>query len=347
MTYSAQPLAVILALAGSACYAVAVVTQQSAAVRVPVGRAFDPAVLTRLVRRPAWLCGLAMVIAGFTLQAAAVGLGRLVLIEPVLASGLLFALALAGWRERRSLRATEWAAALAAVAGIAVFVGASQPAGGQRTADAAVLGLTAGAVAGLLALCTLLAGRVPARWRALVLGVAGGAAAGANDALTKSVAVLAAGHRFGLFADTRLYLLIIVGLLTYTIQQNGYRAGLLTAFLPSFAVMEAVSGSLLGLLIYHERLSDRPGQILLEVLACAAAVWGIARLAKPAIVGAGAASACTLAAVAAPRARIRRRPAMLAARATPAEPERRPVPGTAIPVVPVLPVPVIKSAELA
>jgi drug/metabolite transporter (DMT)-like permease len=278
-----QPLAVALALAGSGCYAVAVVTQQRAAARLAPGRAFDLAVLTRLGRRPAWLAGLAAVIVGFGLQAAALGLGRLVLVEPVLASGLLFALALAAWRDRRPLRAAEWAAALAAVAGVAVFVGAGQPTGGQRTAGAAALGLTAVAVAGLAGLCALLAGRFPASRRALALGIAGGAAAGANDAVTKTVAVLAAGHGLALFADTRLYLLIVTGLLTYTIQQNGYRAGALTAFLPAFAVIEAVSGSVLGLVIYHEQLSGRPGQIAAEVIACVAATWGIARLARPAV----------------------------------------------------------------
>ena len=281
VTIAAQPLAVALALVGSGCYAVAVVTQQGAAARLPSGPEFDPTLLRRLVRRPVWLAGMAAVMAGFGLQAAALGLGRLVLVEPVLASGLLFALALAAWRDRRPLRAAEWAAALAAVAGLSVFVGAGQPAGGQRMADAAALGLTAAAVAGLVALCWILTRRFPAGHRALALGVVGGTAAGANDALTKTVAVLAGDHRLGLFGDPRLYLMIVTGLLTFTIQQNGYRAGGLAAFLPAFAVIEAVSGSLLGLFIYHEHLSDRPGQIAVEVVACAAATWGIARLARP------------------------------------------------------------------
>jgi drug/metabolite transporter (DMT)-like permease len=277
-----QPLAVGLALAGSGCYAVAVVTQQRVTARLRSEQAFDTGVLRQLIRRPAWLAGLAAVIAGFVLQAAALGLGRLVLVEPVLASGLLFALALAAWRDRRPLRAVEWAAALAAVAGVAVFVGAGQPAGGQRTASSAALGITAVAVAALVILCRLLIGRVPASRRALLLGLAGGAAAGANDAVTKSVAVVASGHHVSLFTDPRLYLLAVVGLLTFTIQQNGYRAGALTAFLPAFAVIEAVSGSLLGLVIYEERLSDRPAQIVIEVVASLAAGWGIARLARPA-----------------------------------------------------------------
>ena len=279
MTGAGQPLAVLLALVASCCFAVAAVIQQGAAARLESARAFEPAVLLRLIRRPAWLAGLAAVLAGFGLQAAALGLGRLVVIEPVLATSLLFALMLAARRARRRLRPGEWAAALAVVAGLAVFLTAGQPAGGQRTASAAALGLAAAAAAGLTGLWVTAASRVPAARRALLLGVGGGAVAGVTDAIVKSVTVVAAGHLLAVFTDARLYLLIVVGLLAFTIQQNGYRAAGLAAFLPAFAVTEPVTGSLLGLIIYHERLSGQPGQIVLELAACAAAVWGIARLA--------------------------------------------------------------------
>ena len=279
MTGAGQPLAVLLALVASCCFAVAAVIQQGAAARLESARAFEPAVLLRLIRRPAWLAGLAAVLAGFGLQAAALGLGRLVVIEPVLATSLLFALVLAARRARRRLRPGEWAAALAVVAGLAVFLTAGQPAGGQRTASAAALGLAAAAAAGLTGLCVTAASRVPAARRALLLGVGGGTVAGVTDAIVKSVTVVAAGHLLAVFTDARLYLLIVVGLLAFTIQQNGYRAAGLAAFLPAFAVTEPVTGSLLGLIIYHERLSGQPGQIALELAACAAAVWGIARLA--------------------------------------------------------------------
>ena len=275
-----QALAVVLALAGSGCYAVAAVTQQTVASRLRSGRAFDPAVLLRLIRQPVWLAALGAVVAGFVLQAAALGMGRLVVIEPVLASGLLFALALAAWRDRRQLSRAEWAATLAVVGGLAIFLVVGQPSGGQRTASAAVLGITAGAATALVGLCVVLAGRFTASRRALLFGVGGGVAAGVTDALIKSVTVLATGHLLALLTDARVYVLIVVGLLTYTIQQNGYRAAGLAAFLPAFSVLEPVTGALLGLVIYHERLTDGPAQIAIELAAGAAMTWGIVRLAR-------------------------------------------------------------------
>jgi drug/metabolite transporter (DMT)-like permease len=282
MTGSGQVLAAVLALAGSGCYAVAAVTQQRAAARLPGRRAFDLVVLVRLARRPAWLAGLAGVIAGFGLQTAALGLGRLVVIEPLLASGLLFALALAAWRDRRPLRRAEWLAALAVVGGLATFLTAGQPTGGERTASAALLGVTVAAAAALAAPGVIAAARLTGSRRALLFGICGGGAAGVTDALIKSVAVLAASRPLALAADPRTYLLIVTGLFSYTVQQNGYRSAGLAAFLPAFMVTEPVVGSLLGLIVYHERLGSGPAQIAAEVAAGVGAAWGIARLARPA-----------------------------------------------------------------
>jgi drug/metabolite transporter (DMT)-like permease len=278
---TAQPIAILLAGSAAVSWAVANVLQQRIAARLPTVTAFDPAVLIRLVRRPLWLAGMAVGIVGFGLQAAALGTGRLVVIEPVLASSLLVALALAARLDRHRMRPAEWAAAIATFAGLATFLVISQPSAGQAIAGTEPLGLAVASSAGLAVVAAMLVGRVmPGPGRALVLGVAGGIAAGVTDALTKSVAALAGEHALSVFADWRLYLLVAVGLLTFVLQQNGYRAARLAAFLPTFAMLEPVIGSLLGLLVYHERLGGGPTRIAVEVAACAAAVWGIARLAS-------------------------------------------------------------------
>jgi len=235
-----QPVAVALAVTAAATFAVANVVQQRVAARLRSDATFDTAVLVRLIRRPLWLAGLAAVIVSLSLQATALDLGRLVVIEPVLASSLLFALALAAWAAPSMLGV----AALAAV----------------------VIAVSSG----------LLAARLSPLRRALTLGVGGGIAAGVTDALTKTVAALIGAHQLGAFADVRLYLLTVVGLLTYTMQQNGYRAAGLAAFLPVFSVLDPAVGSLLGMLLYHEHLGGGAGRIA----AVLAATWGIPRLAR-------------------------------------------------------------------
>jgi hypothetical protein len=161
-----------------------------------------------------------------------------------------------------------------------VFLVAARPHGGQRTAGIELLGAAAVAFCVLAAACFLLAARFTTAHRALVLGIVGGIGAGVTDALTKSVAWLAGTQRVLVLGDGRLYLLLAVGLITFTMQQNGFRAAGLAASLPAYAVLEPVIGSLLGLFIYHERVNGGPVLISIEVLAVLAAIWGIARLAK-------------------------------------------------------------------
>jgi len=278
-----QALAVLLALLGALSYAVASVNQQQSAAKLTSGGAVDPAVLLRLVRARRWLFSLIAVIGGYALQAAALDLGRLVVVEPVFPIGLLFALLLAARAEGRKLRHPEWTAAIAAVAGLAIFLVAAEPSGGARTAGTGSLSVAAAGAVGIAAVCCLVAMKVTPPHRALVLSIGGGVGAGVTDALTKSVAALAGTMHLGVFADLRLYLLALVGLLTFTLQQNAFRAAGLSASLPSFAVLEPLVGALLGLAIYHEHVGTSGLRITVEVLAVGAALWGIARLAKSVI----------------------------------------------------------------
>jgi hypothetical protein len=275
-----QPLAIIFALAGAGSYSIAAVMQQRTAAELASSSTVDLALLVRLVRRRRWLLSLIAVVAGYGLQAAALAVGRLVVVEPVFPAGLLFALLLAARAEGRRLHRAEWTAAVAAVGGLAVFLMAASPTGGYRTAATSRLALSAGVALAAVAIAWLLASRVTTAHRALVLAIGGGIGAGVTDALTKTVATLTGSLKLGLFGDPRLYLLAVIGLMTMTVQQNAYRASGLAASLPAFAVLEPITGSLLGLFIYHEGVGDGLVRISLEVAGVAAAVWGIIRLAN-------------------------------------------------------------------
>jgi hypothetical protein len=275
-----QALAIGFALAGALSYAVASVAQQQAAAAMSSGRTFDVTLVVRLIRARRWLIGLVAVIAGYLLQAVALDLGRLLVVEPVFPLGLLLALLLAARADSRSLRPQEWVAGIAVMAALIVFLIAAAPSGGDRTAPATSLGLTTAGAVVVAVLCWLVSLKRTAPRRALALSVGGGIGAGVTDALTKTVATLVGPLKFAIFGDVRLWLLALVGLLTLTVQQNAYRASGLAASLPAFVVLEPVVGSLLGLFVYHEGVGDSPAQIVIEVLAVLTAVWGIARLAN-------------------------------------------------------------------
>jgi drug/metabolite transporter (DMT)-like permease len=280
---SQQALAVVLALGGALCYAIAAVTQQRCAARLATQAAFDGRLLLRLARNRSWRLSMIALIAGYGFHAAALSLGRLVIVEPVIPLGLLMALLLGARSEGRWLSWSEWTAAIATVAGLAVFLIAAEPSGGVQTAPATPLGLAAAGAVLTAAVCLLVTRRVSAPYRAVPLSVGGGIAAGVTDSVTKTVAPLAGVQQFALLGDIRLYLLAVVGLLALSLQQNAYRAAGLAASLPAFVVLEPLVGSLLGLTIYRERVSADGVRITIEVLAVLAAVWGIARLARSVI----------------------------------------------------------------
>ena len=53
--------------------------------------------LLRLLQRPIWLVGLIVDAAGYVAQAAALGVGKLVVVQPLLVSSVIFALPLGVW----------------------------------------------------------------------------------------------------------------------------------------------------------------------------------------------------------------------------------------------------------
>ena len=87
-------MVVASALGSALLYAVAAVTQQRAASAQPLEYSLRLALLFNLLRRPLWLVGLACDIGAFLLQFWALDHGGLVLVQPLLVSGLLFALPL-------------------------------------------------------------------------------------------------------------------------------------------------------------------------------------------------------------------------------------------------------------
>ena len=86
-------------------------------------------------RRPVWLIGMAADGLGYVAQAIALALGSLVLVQPLLATSLLFALPLGAWWGKRRLHRSDGLWAIALTAGLAVFLVAGNPTAGVDSAE--------------------------------------------------------------------------------------------------------------------------------------------------------------------------------------------------------------------
>jgi drug/metabolite transporter (DMT)-like permease len=247
--------AVLAALCASACSASASALQHHAAgaVRAAGGRALLATLTNRL-----WLVAVLLQGCGFLLHATALGLGQLVVVQPLLVCVVLFALPLNRLLRREPITAREvgWAALL--VAGLAGFLVTAAPdvMTGPETADTvpAVVAALAGVV--VIGGLVLVASRAAcaAHWRARLLGAAAGILFAAQAALLKSTVGLL-GHGVGaLVGNWQPYVLIVVGLSGIACCQVAFRAAPLATSLPVVNTVNPLLGIVAGAVIYHENV---------------------------------------------------------------------------------------------
>lgn len=173
---------IALALATAALFAAGVVLQAVEARRAPPRQALRFSLFRRLLRRPLWLAGTALGVVGVATQLLALTYAPLTLVQPVLASGLVFVLVGAvrvlGERVHR-----RDAAAVAAIAGGLPLLALTAP---ERSGGHAG-GVRLWAALGALALVALvpLALRGAARAASVLVPVGAGFAYVVDDLATK------------------------------------------------------------------------------------------------------------------------------------------------------------------
>lgn len=270
---------ILLALVAALLFSVGTVLQQKAGLDEP-SEGSSSGLLLRMARRPVWLAGIGADIGGFLAQAAALGAGRLAVVQPILVTSVVFALPLGARLTGQRVRRADVAAAAAVTVGLAAFLTITDPSGGR---DDAPLGewLVAGAVlVGLAAILSAASRRLPAAPRAALLGVATGLLFGLSAALTKATVDLL-GHGFlHLFVDWHLYALAAVGYASMTLNQLALNAGALAPAVATSMAFDPITSVVLGATLLHESLHATAAGIAGTLVALAVALGGMAVLAR-------------------------------------------------------------------
>ncbi|HET6634898.1 MAG TPA: DMT family transporter [Streptomyces sp.] len=261
-------LAVLAAIANG----LASVLQRKAARDQPVSENLSLRLMWHLLHRPAWFGGILSVIAGFLLQAVALGKGRISVVERVLVLELPATLLLAALIFRSRLTIREWGAAAAMTAGLAALLYALSPSGGssadvpwQRWAVAAGLNV------GLVVVGVVWATSVPAgARRAAILGATTGCAFGLTAALIKGMTVAAQNGLAALFTSWQLYAMIVTGFGAMFLLQSAMNAGRLLATQPGLTLVDPVISILWGIFVFQEQA--RGGWYIVPAVAGAAVV---------------------------------------------------------------------------
>jgi drug/metabolite transporter (DMT)-like permease len=263
-------LAVLLALGAALAYAAASVLQQREAQADDGSRGGGGLRLVlRLARKPIWLAGLGADAIGYGFQAVALGVGELLVVQPVLTSGILFALPVGAWWSGRKLTRADFVWACVLAIGLTVFLLLAGTGGGKSHASTTAW-LVCGAIAvPVLGICIAVAVRSVGTRRAVLFAFAAGAIFGLTAALTKSSVVLIGDHGFGALSYWEPYALVILGGLGFVINQRAFQAGSLTASLPTLTVVEPVVAAIVGVTMLDETV---PTSGVLEWAAVAVSV---------------------------------------------------------------------------
>ncbi len=272
--------AALVALLAAFLFAVVSVAQQKAASAVPDRSAKGIHLILHLIRRPLWWAGFAGDTGGYICQAIALGLGSLLLVQPLLVAALLFALPMgAAWGGRR-LRGPDWVWAIVLTVSLAVFVVAGNPTSGMDRAGVAPWLGAAAIIGPVLAVCLVWAALSRGTTRAVTLAIATGVLYGATAALTKSVISLFGKGLVAVVVNWETYALIVAATAGTILQQSAYQAGNLEASLPAVTVLEPVVAAAIGVTILREHIqASGPGWILIafSILAMIAGTVALSR----------------------------------------------------------------------
>jgi uncharacterized membrane protein len=271
-------LTVVTALLSALSNAASLVLQRRASVavapvaghgvRASVRRFIQP--LTRLM----WWCGALATLLSAAFQVIALDSGALSLVQPLLASELLFSLLLGAILFGQRPSGALWRSFVMLAFGLALFLVAASPSGGRDTAPG-IRWLAAGCVlAGVLVALVLTALRVRGTLRAAVLGSATAVGYATTAALIKEVTARFSGGAEAVLTTWHTYAAAAVGLLSVLLLQWALRAGSLTGSQPALTLGDAMLSVALGVFLFGETI-NLGWHVVTELLGMALIGYGV------------------------------------------------------------------------
>lgn len=231
--------------------------------------------LVRLLTVPVWLLGTLVLFAGYGTQGAALDRGKLVVVQPLLVTTIVWALPLGHWLTHQSVVRRQVLGAFVVVVGLALFILVGDPDTGVDNASGQeyVIATLAISAVVVVLLMWLRSQSAPAL-RAAVLGVCAGLYFGLSATFSKPVINdlhVSVGQAAG---DWRTWALLGFGFLAFLIQQMSLATGQLAPAMAAVSVSNPAISVLLGILLFEERLT-RPGwHVLVAALALIASLAG-------------------------------------------------------------------------
>jgi drug/metabolite transporter (DMT)-like permease len=264
----AVDIAALLALASALCVAIGDVMQQRATHGIVDQSLALRQQFAKLLRNRRWVVGVLILLVSIALQAAALNRGSVLLVQALLVLSLLFAIPFSAKLEQRAVTNREWIWAIVLTAAVTVIVTVGNPQAGRSNASlqtwAAVVAVLGPLLVGCLVAARVWGGALAAVLYAFVSGTLWGIFA----VLTKGAVHRLAEGGWAVFRSPELYAWVLVALGGFLWEQSAFRAGALTASMPTLQVSQPVVAALLGVVVLDESLNTgRAGAVALVVAA--------------------------------------------------------------------------------
>ena len=227
-----------------------------------------------------WLGGMAAV-TNYSLQAAALAWGSVVLVTALQVTALLFALPIYARLTHHPITRWEWMWAVVLAGALAVVIIVGDPETGHERASLKNWVVVALVMGPALVLCVLgarmWAGRPVA---AVLLAVVSGSSLAVFAVLTKGVVEVGEEGVGVLLRSPEFYPWLPVALAGMIFQQAAFRAGALTSSLPTMTVAKPVVAGALGVLLLDEAFEVGGPQVFVLVAAVAMVIVATVGLAR-------------------------------------------------------------------
>lgn len=268
-------LVVILSLGAAFLFAAAAVFQQQATREAGAARALQPPtrtgvsgrlpvvrILRDLVRSPVWLLGWGVNLMGFLTQAAALHLGSVAFVQPLLVTQLLFTLPLVSLQGRRWPLPREWLAGGLICCGVAVFLSVRGGVHNVGSADRSRILLATAAAAGLVLLLVAASTERSRATHSALIAVAAGLCFALSAVFIKLTATDLLHRGIPATAvDWPGYALAGSTVLGLVLEQEAFRTGALPITMTAVTITNPVASYLIGVLAFDVAPPTSPGAL--------------------------------------------------------------------------------------
>jgi drug/metabolite transporter (DMT)-like permease len=243
---------------------------------------FTLKLIADLLHRKVWLAAVAMMIISFALASAALGTGQLASVQLVVVLELPMTIIGGAWLLRTPLGIREWIAIAALTAGVIGLLALLDPQPGPPKPIAPILWIIVSAVSigGLVALFLAAKAHPTPAVRATLLGIATGLGYGLTAAYTKGFAdKFSSGGLAAVFTAWQFYATIAAGIVSAFLLENAYQAGPLTTSQPGITLVDPLTSTIWGIVIFGETVREG-GWLVLIVIPAIAIAGGVLLLSR-------------------------------------------------------------------